>query len=481
MWRSRSSADREALSRYWNALVRDVTEEELVPLAAALRPEQRNLIERLRSRERIGPDPAFVARLERDLLNDIAPAHAEAVPLAAVLPRPANGLFPSPFGAVPNLAPRVPRWSSGAILATVLLLAMAVSVAFLIVWVRPWSPATIPVVAPIGTPATPEAEPQPTSRPVHESVVRPVDVEPLWSADVPTEAAQSLAPQIAVDPGGSAWVIDGATNQFLIFGPEGVLQERWGESGSGPGQFAFRRENGEAVGSIAFTPHDPNGDFYVADSQNARIQQFAADRTLVREWGERGTADGAFLEPVGVTVGPDGKVYVIDAQRADVQVFDPGGEFLHVFGGPSPATSQLTQPTAGLLNQPSAGTFDPDGYLWIADTGNSRLQQFDVLNGPRMTIDAQDLGAGVIDRPQAIATDGDGRVYVTDRASHRVQVFRPDGKWLIALGYNEVGSGTVVTPYVDPIGLAFSESGELFVLDGDVAQPSVKAFQVVVA
>ena len=337
------------------------------------------------------------------------------------------------------------------------------------------TPGAIPLIAP---PATPAISASPTFAPVHENALQPLDVEAIWKADIPLETARSLVPQITVAPDGTLWAIDGATNRFLLVAPDGSVRETWGEAGSGDGQFAFRRDDGAVLGGIAFAP---DGGFYVADAQNGRVQQFAPDRGFVRAWGEPGTGEGQFLEPIGVNVAPDGSVYVIDVERDDVQVFTAEGAFLRVFGEAGNGDGQL--------EQPGQGAFDAAGNFWIADTGNGRIQQFDQQGDHLLTVDSSRLGAGVIDQPEAVAIDRAGRVYVTDRDSQRIQVFQASGRWLVALGYNEIGGGcfdadckgTVVTPYRDPAGIAFDVEGNLYVVDADPETASLRKFGLIEA
>ena len=114
MWPPRLWRERNALSRYWNALVQGAAEEELTPLAAALDAEQLALIDRLRTRPRYRPDPAFVARLERDLVRDLALTHTDTVPLSRPGPalvrwRPSTTRAWSVAGALPAAAALGPR------------------------------------------------------------------------------------------------------------------------------------------------------------------------------------------------------------------------------------------------------------------------------------------------------------------------------------------------------------------------------------
>ena len=72
-----------------------------------------------------------------------------------------------------------------------------------------------------------------------------------------------------------------------------------------------------------------NGHVYVSDGyQNARVVEFDAGGTFVREWGEPGKGQGQFRLPHGIAIGPDANVYVADRENGRVQRFSPEGKYL---------------------------------------------------------------------------------------------------------------------------------------------------------
>jgi hypothetical protein len=79
----------------------------------------------------------------------------------------------------------------------------------------------------------------------------------------------------------------------------------------------------------------PNGDVYVADTGNDRVQVFDAEGTFLRWIGESGANIGQFNEPVGLAVGDAGELYVADAWNARIQVFDAAGQFVRSWDVPS--------------------------------------------------------------------------------------------------------------------------------------------------
>jgi DNA-binding beta-propeller fold protein YncE len=88
---------------------------------------------------------------------------------------------------------------------------------------------------------------------------------------------------------------------------------------------------------------DSEGNVYVTDTFNARVQVFDADGNFLRMWGKPGTAPGTFMRPKGIAVDRDDHVYVVDAEFNNVQVFDSEGHLLMFFGdrGNQPGTFTL--------------------------------------------------------------------------------------------------------------------------------------------
>lgn len=73
----------------------------------------------------------------------------------------------------------------------------------------------------------------------------------------------------------------------------------------------------------------PCGDLYVTDGYgNARIHRFSAEGQLLFSWGEPGDGPGQFHVPHGIAIDPDGQVYVADRENSRVQVFTADGQYI---------------------------------------------------------------------------------------------------------------------------------------------------------
>jgi DNA-binding beta-propeller fold protein YncE len=84
----------------------------------------------------------------------------------------------------------------------------------------------------------------------------------------------------------------------------------------------------------------PSGDLYVTDGyRNSRVHRFTSDGELIQSWGRPGkTEPGEFHLPHSLAISPEGNVYVCDRANARVQIFTPEGGFIGMWtgmGGPN--------------------------------------------------------------------------------------------------------------------------------------------------
>ena len=134
---------------------------------------------------------------------------------------------------------------------------------------------------------------------------------------------------------------------------------------------------------------DSAGNFYVADTQNLRIQKFDKDGNFVTMFGSRGTGDGQFSQlndtgegtgPGGLATDSQGNVYVADTWNHRIQKFDKDGKFLLAWGGFLSLGDPNTTPGADDTTKfygPRGIAITPDDHIYVTDTGNKRVLIFD--------------------------------------------------------------------------------------------------------
>jgi len=214
----------------------------------------------------------------------------------------------------------------------------------------------------------------------------------------------------------------------------------WLNTGKGPGQVVYPR-------AITYSPlHDS---FFVVDRM-ARIQQISSRGELLSEWQMPLWEHG---KPVGVSVGPDGDVYVPDTHYHRVMVYTPDGRPVREWGSMGYEPGQFIYPTDI--------AFDEAGNVYVAEYGdNDRIQVFDREGNFIRQFGTFGTGDGEFRRPQSLLIHEE-LVYVVDSCNHRIVVFRTDGSFVRNMG--RVGSELGEFRY--PYGIALDSRGRLVVAE----------------
>jgi DNA-binding beta-propeller fold protein YncE len=180
-----------------------------------------------------------------------------------------------------------------------------------------------------------------------------------------------------VDPGGMAidnenrflYVPDAELDQVLVYDadPPYKLLRRMGTGGkehrlTTPGDFA--RPTNVAV--------DQDGNLYVSDTLNDRVEIFDADGNFIRTFGKPGDGPGYFARPKGIAIDGDGHVWVADAVQNRVQVFTPEGRLLIWMGEPGNLPGQFNA-LAGL-------TIDKRNRVFTSEQYPGRVQMFQYID-----------------------------------------------------------------------------------------------------
>jgi uncharacterized protein (TIGR03663 family) len=228
-----------------------------------------------------------------------------------------------------------------------------------------------------------------------------------------------------------------------------------GAPGAGPGQFNRPRDVAVA----------PDGSLFVADTDNHRVQHISRDGTPLHTWGslaklgEGPAPGGTFWEPWGIAVSPDGFVYVADTWNHRIQKFNLEGEFVSMWG----FFGQAETPAA--FWGPRDVMVAPDGRVFVADTGNKRVVVFDADGNFISQFGSEGFEPSQFNEPVGLAIDGEGRLYVADTWNQRIQTFAPDG----AGGFTPIGAWDVFAWYGQSLDnkpyLAADDQGHIFASD----------------
>ena len=212
---------------------------------------------------------------------------------------------------------------------------------------------------------------------------------------------------LAIDDDDRLFVSDGKMHRVLIFNTKHAVENQITEG---------------LVDPVGLALDTTNRFLYVVDTQQDQVIVYDADSLkLLRRIGTGGknhflTTPGDFGAPQGVAVDQDGNVYVTDTLNDRVEIFDADGDFISTFGkaGDGP----------GYFARPKGIAVDSDGHIWVADQVQDRLQVFN-RDGQLLTY----IGTGHGELPgqfkslMGVAIDKQNRVFTTEEEPGRLQIF----------------------------------------------------------
>lgn len=240
---------------------------------------------------------------------------------------------------------------------------------------------------------------------------------------------------------------------------------------------------------------------YVTDTNNKRVQVFDLGGTPIFKFGSEGEGPGKFKFPYGIAGDSQGNVYVSDLYNGSISIFDSKGKFIKYFAEKDPKEKTIEAPGSiriygnrvyvtdiqkskvlvfdiegkklmeigeggtkeGQLRAPNAVTVDKNGNIFVVDTGNQRVQEFDkegkfirIINGSENGKDSMFVN------PRGIGIDSRGILYVVSNLTHYIYGFdTKNGKRLFVFG----GNGESNTQFVLPNGLYVDENDQMYITD----------------
>ena len=213
---------------------------------------------------------------------------------------------------------------------------------------------------------------------------------------------------LAIDDADRLFVTDGEYNHVLVFNPEHKLEGQFGEGVmSDPAGLAIDEEN-------RF--------LYVANTGTDQVLVYDADTfKLLRKIGTAGknrtlTDPGDFAAPTNVAVDKDGNLYVADTLNDRVEEFDADGAFIRTFGKNGDGPGEFTRPKGIAI--------DCDGHVWVADANMNRLQVFTPEGNLRLIVGGFGWLPGQFQALAGLTIDKQNRVFTSEQYLGRVQMFR---------------------------------------------------------
>ncbi|MFH2205115.1 MAG: hypothetical protein ABIJ96_18550 [Elusimicrobiota bacterium] len=203
--------------------------------------------------------------------------------------------------------------------------------------------------------------------------------------------------------------------KFVVFGLDGKEEIR------------FNREGKDEVKSVGGMAASPKYGLYVSATDSDQVLLFAPDGSFHSSFGgkdgffDSSKKEGKVSAPHGIAVNEKGTIYVADTGNRRVDAFSPDGSFLFSFG-PQVGPHEFAEPV-GLV-------WDEAGFIYIVDKGLRKIFKCEPSGGFIKSWGTQGSGVADFAAPGAIAYDGRRYLYVLDQGHQRVMVFDKDGGWV---------------------------------------------------
>lgn len=279
------------------------------------------------------------------------------------------------------------------------------------------------------------------------------------------------------------------------------------------------------AGCLYFTPPSLTGVLlnasfiYVTDLTYCHINKYNLSGSYLSQFGSCGTGNGKFSTytggsaygPTDIAADANGNLWVTDFSNNRVEEFNSGGSWLGQIGGTSAACTNCfcTGPSAcptgngtgnGAINEAGGARLDGNGYLWVLDEGNNRVEKYSTSGSyltkfststhpggsNELAIDASNNiwenngsttaakwnnSASYVSSLAAVpgntkfnyqAFDSSGNIWFTDVGNYTVQKYNSSGSYITAFGSQGTGNGQFSSAVNS---LAFDAGGNLWVVD----------------
>jgi hypothetical protein len=250
----------------------------------------------------------------------------------------------------------------------------------------------------------------------------------------------AYAHSVRFDRYDNLWVVDKAANTVIKFNPEGLVTLNLGRRPEGPDEPEYfnarkvaqnppRHVDNYFNGSTDVT-WDPQDNIYVSDGySNSRIAKFDKHGNWIKSWGSRGTANGQFNTPHNIAADRDGNIYVADRGNGRIQVFDGDGNFQRlillnvpydktrhpVLGNAAANPPDNTQPWALCM------TNTTPQYLYVADQEPGRIYKVNPKDGKILGwLGESGHDLGQFNWMHGIACPSENTLFVADMNNWRV-------------------------------------------------------------
>ncbi len=275
------------------------------------------------------------------------------------------------------------------------------------------------------------------------------------------------------DANGNIYLADYGNNRIQKFAPGSTSSSTGTTVAGGNGVGASANKFNSPIGVFV----DASGNIFVADRFNHRIQKFPANSTsstngtTVAGGNGSGSAANQLSSPTGIYVDGQGNIYVADRNNNRIQRFPANST--SSTNGTTIAGGNGVGSAANQLNAPYGVYLDASGNLLVVDNGNHRIQKFP--SGSTSSTNATTVAGGngfgsaanQLNSPRSLFIDLSGNFYVADYSNNRVQKF-PSSSTSSTSGVTVAGgngSGSASNQLNSPFAAWVDGSGNIYVAD----------------
>ncbi len=222
-----------------------------------------------------------------------------------------------------------------------------------------------------------------------------------------SRAPMGMPVGVAVDSEDRLFVSDAELHSITCFTPAGQVISRFGTS-------ALERPGGIAIDAR-------RNRLYVADAKQSRIAVFDTKSFESKGYfGAPGKAgkleNGTFAGPTNVAIDRQGNIYVADTLNCRVQVLDSAGKFLRTFG--------LQGDRPGEFIRPKGIAVDSEGHVYVADAEFNNFQIFSPEGRPLLAVGVLGSARGEFGLIAGLYIDSKDQIYTSEMYIGRIQVFQ---------------------------------------------------------
>jgi RHS repeat-associated protein len=254
----------------------------------------------------------------------------------------------------------------------------------------------------------------------------------------------------AVDSSGEVLVVDDENHRVEKFSSTGSYLATYGKYGSSETELEFEHPIGIAL-------NQSTNDVYVSDESTKHVDEFSASTgKLIRIIGKAGSKGGEFGEPQGVALDGKGHLWVVDSANNRIEEFNEEGIYIKTVGEKGTACGDFTKPEDVAISGET---------MYVTDTGNSRVEKFTEEGKTCTEFGSAGKGSGQFKEPAGVAVGPTGHPFVVDEGNTRIEEFTATGGYLATYGAKGTGPGELS----EPTGITILSSGVMYVTDASTA------------